>query len=112
VTTYRVTTSADLPDGERDEVFDIAGDDFHISTRGGVRVVEWYRDAPPGLLAKLGTIFRPARRNVAWVPHDSLVSIRALPEGPPPDAVRLPVDTPPVPDQRLMPRPSDLKPRA
>jgi hypothetical protein len=80
VRTYRIATTAELESGTRDEVFDIEADDFQISNRGGVRVVRWHQTPPPGFVARLLTIFRPACQNLAWVPHDALLSIRLLPE--------------------------------
>jgi hypothetical protein len=77
VNRYRIATSAELDQGARDEVFDVEADAFQISARGGVRVVR-YTEPEGGLLARMAAAIRPPTENVAWVPHDCLMSCRLL----------------------------------
>lgn len=79
VNRYRISTSAELESGDRDEVFDVDADAFQISARGGVRVVR-YTEPEGGLLARMAAAIRAPTENVAWVPHDSLISCRLLPD--------------------------------
>lgn len=74
---YRIATGAELDHATRDEVFDVEADAFQISARGGVRVVR-YTEPEGGLLARMAAAIRPPTENVAWVPHDSLISCRQL----------------------------------
>jgi hypothetical protein len=81
---YRIATSLDPADGAaREEVFDVDADEFEIHARG-VRVLTYSDDLED--LGRWGRLRlrldgRERRRvNVAWVPEDTLLSIRQLPE--------------------------------
>jgi hypothetical protein len=96
VNRYRISTSAELESGDRDEVFDVEADAFQITNKGGVRVLR-YVEPRQSVIARLLAAVHPPTENVAWVPHDSLISCRQLTDAEA-DAIRLP---PPVAGGRI-----------
>jgi hypothetical protein len=89
VYTFRITTSVDEDGGTRDNVWDVEADTICVTRGGGIKA--WEHRPPPTAKgwAKLLMSWLLARNPhrydelVAYVPGDSFISARRLPDPPP-----------------------------
>jgi hypothetical protein len=79
--TYRVSTSAEVANGAREETFDVEGDYLTTGEKGGLYVMRRRDDMEAAGDSRWRKRHGPVDATVAYVPRDALIYVRELSEG-------------------------------